>query len=176
MTNTEPVSIPLEGGLKLVVPAGKLADEVIRKLLNGDAPAPSTTVASLKGVPPIGADWPGQGGFYAGVVRGADGKPDHHLILADPDKGDVNWGDATKWAKDLKIDGHKDYALPERNEQAILYGNVPERFEKQGYWSAAPYAGYASYAWYQTFATGFQYGNLKASKLRARAVRRLPIQ
>jgi hypothetical protein len=176
MTNTEPVSIPLEGGLKLVVPAGKLADEVIRKLLNGDAPAPSTTVASLKGVPPIGADWPGQGGFYAGVVRGADGKPDHHLILADPDKGDVNWGDATKWAKDLKIDGHKDYALPERNEQAILYGNVPERFEKQGYWSAAPYAGSASYAWYQYFANGSQYYDLKGTKLRARAVRRLPIQ
>jgi len=176
MTNTEPVSIPLEGGLKLVVPAGKLADEVIRKLLNGDAPAPSTTVASLKGVPPIGADWPGQGGFYAGVVRGADGKPDHHLILADPDKGDVNWGDATKWAKDLKIDGHKDYALPERNEQAILYGNVPERFEKQGYWSAAPFAGGASYAWYQTFDYGYQYNYHKDFKLRARAVRRLPIQ
>jgi len=176
MTNTDPVSIPLEGGLQLVVPAGKLADEVIKRLLNGDAPAPSTTVASLKGVPPIGADWPGQGGFYAGVVRGADGKPDHHLILADPDKGDVNWGDATKWAKDLKIDGHKDYALPERNEQAILYGNVPERFEKKAYWSAAPFAGLASYAWCRTFGDGSQYYHHKGSQLRARAVRRLPIQ
>ena len=82
MTNIEPVSIPLEGGLQLVVPAGKLADEVIRRLLNGDAPVPAAAVKPLKGVPPIGANWPGQGGFYAGVVRGTDGKPDHHLILA----------------------------------------------------------------------------------------------
>jgi hypothetical protein len=176
MTNTEPVSIPLEGGLQLVVPAGKLADEVIRRLLNGDALAPSATVAPLKGVPPLGADWPGQGGFYAGVVRGADGKPDHHLILADPDKGNIKWDEAMKWAKGLKIDVHEDYALPERNEQAILYGNVPERFEKQAYWSAAPYAGTVSSAWYQHFDNGNQNNNHKANKLRARAVRRLPIQ
>jgi len=176
MTNVETISIPLDGGLQLVVPAGKLADEVIRRLLNGDAPAPSTTVAPLKGVPAIGADWPGQGGFYAGVVRGAEGKPDYYLILADPDKNEINWGDAVKWAKALKIDGHKDYALPERNEQAILYVNVPERFEKAAYWSAAPFAGDASYAWCQIFITGDQYTYHKAFTLRARAVRRLPIQ
>ena len=176
MTNTEPVSIPLDGGLQLVVPAGRLADEVIRGLLNGDAPSAAATVAPLKGVPPIGTDWPGQGGFYAGVVRGANGKPDHHLILADPDKNKITWDDAMKWAKGLKIDGHKDYALPERNEQAILYGNVPERFEKAAYWSAAPYAGDASYAWCQGFINGGQYGSHEDGKLRARAVRRLPIQ
>ena len=176
MTNTEPVSIPLEGGLQLVVPAGKLADEVIKRLLNGDAPALAITVAPLKGVPPIGADWPGQGGFYAGVVRGMNGQCDYHLILADPDKGDINWNDAVKWAKGLKIDGHKDYELPERNEQAILYGNVPERFEKQAYWSAAPCAGDASFAWYQYFDNGLQGYTHKGYQLRARAVRRLPIQ
>jgi len=176
MTNIDTVSIPLEGGLQLVVPVGKLADEVIRKLLNGDTPAPAVSVAPLKGVPPIGADWPGQGGFYAGVVRGADGKPDHHLILADPEKFNINWNDAVKWAKGLKIDRHKDYALPERNEQAILYGNVPERFQKEAYWSGAPSAGLASYAWSQYFTNGYQNYSLKVTQLRARAVRRLPIQ
>ena len=81
-----------------------------------------------------------------------------------------------KWAKGLKIDGHKDYALPERHEQAILYGNVPERFEKEAFWSAAPYAGLASSAWYQGFYGGYQSYDLKGNTLRARAVRRLPIQ
>ena len=90
MTNIETVSIPLAGGLQLVVPAGTLADEVIKRLLNGDAPSPAVTVVPLKGVSKIGTNWPDQGGFYAGVVRGAEGKPDYHLVLADQDKASIN--------------------------------------------------------------------------------------
>lgn len=32
-------------------------------------------------VPAIGEYWPGQGGVYAGVMRGEDGQPDYHLIV-----------------------------------------------------------------------------------------------
>jgi hypothetical protein len=37
--------------------------------------------SSLQGVPRIGSEWKEQGGIYAGVMRGHDGKPDYHLIL-----------------------------------------------------------------------------------------------
>jgi hypothetical protein len=44
-------------------------------------PAMSMTLESTQ-VPRIGAVWPGQGGVYAGLCRGFDGKPDHHLFVA----------------------------------------------------------------------------------------------
>jgi hypothetical protein len=33
------------------------------------------------GIPPIGSYWEGQGGIYAGVMRGEDGGRDYHLIF-----------------------------------------------------------------------------------------------
>lgn len=40
---------------------------------------------SVIALPRLGAPWPEQGGIYAGIVRGRDGAPDHHLIIpADP--------------------------------------------------------------------------------------------
>ena len=37
--------------------------------------------------PAIGQVWPGQGGIYAGIMRGAPGQPDYHLILSPKDVG-----------------------------------------------------------------------------------------
>lgn len=33
-------------------------------------------------VPPIGSYWPGEGGHYAGLMRGENGQPDYYLIVA----------------------------------------------------------------------------------------------
>lgn len=33
-------------------------------------------------VPPLGSYWPGEGGHYAGLVRGENGQPDYYLIVA----------------------------------------------------------------------------------------------
>ena len=123
-------------------------------------------------IPAIGEVWPGHGGIYAGIVRGDPGQPDYHLIVATEDFGECKWQAAMDRAKGI-LGG--DYTLPKRKEQAVLFGNVPELFEKASYWSCEPYASDAGYAWYQYFYDGSQYDFPKGDELRARAVRRLPI-
>ena len=49
------------------------------------------------GIPPIGSEWPEQGGIYAGLMRGSDGHPDYHLIVAtgpDAEIEEIKWGEA----------------------------------------------------------------------------------
>lgn len=125
--------------------------------------------------PAIGATWPGQGGIYAGMVRGQNGNPDYHLIVHANDLDASHWKTALQWAKDLYADDHSDFTLPNRPEQAILFGNVPELFRKEYYWSETQHAEYYGYAWCQSFYDGYQFITRKSSQLRARAVRRLTI-
>lgn len=45
--------------------------------------------------PTIGQHWHGQGGVYAGLVRGTDGTPDYHLIVPTDPAGqleEIEWG------------------------------------------------------------------------------------
>jgi hypothetical protein len=123
----------------------------------------------------IGQVKKGTGGVFAGIVRGRDGAPDYYLIVG-PDLGALNWDDAKKAAAAVTVDGHKDFELPYRTEQAIMYGNVPELFEKRWYWSQEQSAGYESRAWAQYFSFGLQDWHLKCDGFRARAVRRVPIE
>lgn len=49
--------------------------------------------------PAIGQHWHGQGGVYAGLVRGVDAQPDYHLIVpTDPDGqlDEIEWGSQGK--------------------------------------------------------------------------------
>lgn len=126
--------------------------------------------------PRIGARWAGHGGIYAGTIRGSDARPDCHLIVHEDEAMAVTWHSAKDWAGALTCDSHADFALPTRAEQAVLFGNVPELFAKEWYWSEAQFAGPEQCAWYQNFTTGFQGYGHKSSKLRARAVRREPIE
>jgi len=126
--------------------------------------------------PAIGSIWPGQGGYYAGLARGQDGAPDYHLIVAPAAQDAIKWKAAQSWASTQDVDGHRDYDLPDRHEQALLFANVPELFEKDWYWSGAQHASDPDFAWSQHFSLGHQFTNLKYDALRARAVRRLNIQ
>ena len=55
-------------------------------------------VITLSSIPPaIGSYWHGEGGIYAGQVRGEDGAPDYHLIVTTDPAGQVEaitWGSA----------------------------------------------------------------------------------
>ena len=113
-------------------------------------------------IPPLAG-----GEIYAGVVV-VTGAPLHHLILL-PGETRANWKDALAWAK------KKNAELPTRVEQALLFANAADQFEKDWYWSAEPYAGDASYAWYQNLFRGYQYYDLQTAELHARAVRRVAI-
>jgi hypothetical protein len=125
--------------------------------------------------PRIGAVWSGQGGNYAGIMRGRDGEPDYHLIVGNPIIA-TTWQQSKAFAEEMEIDGHKDFVLPFRAEQALQFANVPELFEEEWYWSCEQPAAHADYAWYQDFGNGYQSYTRKSLKLRARTVRRLVIQ
>ncbi len=126
--------------------------------------------------PRIGARWAGHGGIYAGTIRGSDARPDCHLIVHEDEATAVTWHSAKDWAGSLTSDPHADFALPTRCEQAVLFGNVPELFAKEWYWSDAPFAGDEQCAWSQNFYNGYQSLTHETRKLRARAVRREPIE
>lgn len=121
--------------------------------------------------PAIGHVWPGQGGIYAGLMRGLDGQPDYHLIIG-PELTPSNWKAATNAAAELEVDGHSDFTLPFRAEQSVMFGNVSELFQKDWYWSREQHAAYPDYAWVQYFDDGLQNVCHKSGQSRARAVRR----
>ncbi|OYO27907.1 hypothetical protein [Janthinobacterium sp. PC23-8] len=106
-------------------------------------------------------------GVYAGVVRGVNGAPDQHLLLIDGEVDGVIWDTACIWAE--SVGG----SLPTRAEQAVLFGNLKDHFQRDWYWSSEQ-AG-PSTAWDQYFLDGTQSSLTRSYEGRARAVRRLPI-
>ena len=154
--------------ITIEIPAEALIAKLAQHLVGAYAPfCPWPAAQPTK----IGDLWPGTTSFYAGLVRGEDGAPDHHLVLLDtPQFGPGDWHAAKAWAASLGA------ALPTRREQSILYANLRERFEDAWYWSGEEVAGYADYAWLQTFGNGDQNDNHKSYQYRARVVRRAPIQ
>jgi hypothetical protein len=187
------------GDATLSIPTESLVNAWLKQTLGRQPVAPA--------IPPrIGAEWPGEGGIYAGVIRGDAGRPDYHLIVptCDAAKADdmvfgsaadvpaaaseydgrantlalVNAGgaNAAEWAHGLTIGPHSDFYLPARRELALMYANVPELFEKAWYWSSTQHASIPTYAWFQNFGNGYQDTNRKSYAGRARAVRRLAIK
>lgn len=114
--------------------------------------------------PPMLAD----GEVYAGILL-QDGKPAHHLVLLPGDAAPLTWKKAVTWAE--KQGG----TLPTRKEQALLFANAADAFQREWYWSAEQYAGAEGYAWGQGFGYGGQYYYGIYGKLRARAVRRVTL-
>lgn len=135
-----------------------------------DAQATPTTTTP----PPIGQPWPAQGGTYAGIVRGRDGQPDRHMVLADARPTTrLNWQAAMTWAGDIEVDGHTDFVLPDRYQSAVLFGNLDDQFEKAWHWTSTPAS--EGYAWLQYFYYGNQSTSTTSYEGRARAVRLIPL-
>ena len=107
---------------------------------------------------------------YAGIVLDEDGIPTHHLVLMAGEIEDVTWDKAMEWAN---AQGGE---LPTRQEQALLYANCKQHFQKAAYWSNQQSDSDSGWAWYQYFGLGDQYYHPKSYALRARAVRRLVIE
>ncbi len=147
-------------------------------MLNTTAAATHNTILHLTiaNLPRIGSAWPDQGGIFAGLVRGQEGAADYLLILGPERESELGWQAAIDWAAGLDIDGHRDFSLPTRAEQAVLFGNLRDQFESDWYWSCEQLAASADYAWRQLFGSGGQLYWLKGYDHRARAVRRLTIQ
>lgn len=154
-----------------------ISEQAIRQLvlekLNGDERAATVKPGTL---PRIGAEIIEMGGVFAGVARGVNGEPDYYLIAGPAASGSLPWQKATDWADGVEAHGFNDFALPTRKEQALLFANAPELFEKEWYWSSEQHAGISVYAWVQSFNGGNQGASVKDDNNRARAVRRVPIQ
>ena len=156
--------------------------------------------AAHAGVPALGAYWPGQGGFNAGLVRGEDGAPDYYLIVPQLTEqlsavwggygeevegassasdglantrallADSNEHPAAKLASEFTADGHNDFYLPARRELQLAEANVPELFEKAYYWSSSQRS--ADYAYLMDFEGGWLDGHHKSNEFLVRPVRR----
>jgi hypothetical protein len=126
-------------------------------------------------IPKLGEYWPGQGGIYAGDIRGRDGRPNARLIVGPEIDGEMKWKKAMDAAAKIEVEGHSDFSLPYREEQALMFANVPELFKKEWYWSQEQSAGYADSAWAQDFRDGYQDWRHEGYDFRARALRRVPI-
>ncbi|KVF35748.1 DUF1566 domain-containing protein [Burkholderia vietnamiensis] len=112
-------------------------------------------------IPPLA-----EGEIYVGAIGDRSGDF-HHVILLPGDNAAAPWKDQLEWAK--SIDGD----LPTRVEQALLFANCRDAFERDWYWSNEPNGD--RWAWCQDFDCGFQSHAPQGNQLRARAVRRLPI-
>lgn len=165
-------------GVTIQVDESTVMKMIVKRL--SDESIPSTLIP----IPVrIGEVWTGEGGIYAGIMRGREGSPDYHLIVGPEidesiwnNADDDIWRSAQTKADELCQDGHKDFTLPFRAEQALLFANVPELFKKEHYWSREQHAEHADYAWCQHFGNVIQDYGYKSNNIRARAVRRLIIQ
>ena len=125
-------------------------------------------------IPPIGDNWPNQGGTFEALMKGENGQPDYALILHTEHHDDDTWPNQKAWAGSVEKDGHKDFSLPTRAELNALCANAKDKFNDDWYWSSEPYG--SDYAWCQDFLSGYQDWGHQVSNLRACAVRRVPIR
>lgn len=114
-------------------------------------------------IPPLA-----EGETYIGAIGDKAGNL-HHVILLPGDNDDATWKDQMAWATSIGGD------LPSRIEQAMLWANHRDQFQKTWYWSNETHHTESGWAWGQDFYFGGQGTYRKSSVLRARAVRRLPI-
>lgn len=118
-------------------------------------------------IPPLA-----EGEIYIGCIGDAACNL-YHVILLPGDNDDATSEDQMAWAKSIGGD------LPNRTELAMLYTNFAAKFEENLYWSNSagyPYATSSRRTWYQSFADGHQDSFPPDMSLRARAVRRVPVQ
>jgi len=151
------------GEAKVTIPAQSVMKAWLASLIEKHPVVIKNHIA--QGIRPILAE----GERYAGILLSKDGAPDCHLVLLPADPGKMEWSAAKDWA--ASIGGE----LPTRREQALLYANLPEEFERTWYWSNEQRAEYSLSAWVQDFGNGIQVCSHKGHESRARAVRRSPI-
>jgi len=153
--------------------------------------------------PPIGEIWKGQGGIYAGLMRGEGSQPDYHLVVAVGDQVEVEeitWGGAGQAepracsdrdgrANTLAlVESEHSHPAAEWAATREVDGHrdfyLPARRELRLCWVNVPelfadawYWSSTQYspnlAWIQDFDDGYQYDVHKDYEYRARAVRRV---
>ena len=109
------------------------------------------------------------GEIHVAMIQIAGQAPYHLILLPDHPEDEMTHQTATEWA--ANIGGE----LPSRPEQALLFAHNRVQFYRDWYWSNTLHESDPDYAWYQHFSSGYQDFTTRDNKLRARAVRRLPL-
>lgn len=196
-------------GAEVHIPEETVRRQFLQSIQAANAPdlrtqdnTPLTLATAI--APRLGEFWEGQGGIFAGIVRGAAGWPDHYLIIPthqaaefhevtlgtyDQDvtgatsksNGMANTtalaeagSELCKKILELEIEGHRDWYLMSANEAHIAAANVPELFEKEGWYWTSTQDGRSS-AFVQDFEGGYHSYGSKDYERRARAVRRIQL-
>lgn len=107
---------------------------------------------------------------YAGIILDDESNPAYHLILLPGEKEGITWAAAKEWAAEQGGE------LPTRKEQPLLFANLKDQFTSNYYWSSERHKDNAGCAWCQLFDYCGQHFTIGTAELRARAVRRVPIQ
>lgn len=192
------------GTTKLQTPSPALARRVLEAFTGLDqAPLFDLPKITSLNPPAIGQYWQGQGGFYAGLMRGQDDQPDYHLVVSAADIGEakaITWGGKGESDPDAESewDGQANTSAllnSAHSHPAAEYAAgltieehrdfyLPSRRELRLCWVNVPeqftkewYWSSTQYspnfAWGQGFGVGYQDNVLKDDGLRARAVRRV---
>ncbi|WP_192985678.1 DUF1566 domain-containing protein [Pseudomonas sp. EggHat1] len=192
------------GTTKLQTPSPALARRVLEAATGLDQ-VPLFDLPNITSLTPpaIGQYWQGQGGFYAGLMRGQDGQPDYHLVVSAADAGEVK---AITWGgKGESESGAESDWDGQANTSALLNSGIshpaaewvgntvieehrdfylPSRRELRLCWVNVPEQFAKEWywsstqsspdlAWTQYFVGGGQLSVRKDNELRARAVRRV---
>jgi hypothetical protein len=111
-----------------------------------------------------------EGEFYAGLILGKNGAPDHHVVLLADDVENATWTAAREWAA---ASGGE---LPTRRELALLGANLKEQFQREWYWSSDVSEARSQLVWGQNFSSGIQTMYGRQFHGRARAIRRIAVE
>ena len=184
------IKFELGAGTSLTLPTETVAQRLIDSLRQ-------RSHTHVPDNPKIGEYLTGQGGIYAGDIRGDDGVR-YGLVFGTDDLGEHKWGpdgkhDLSEWdgltntnhlrddcpaaklASDYEADGHVDFYLPSRREMIIALANIPHLLAKDSwYWTSTPCS--KSLAW----AVDFEYGsasiNFRYVEFRVRSIRRFVLE
>lgn len=159
--------------------------------------------ATAAAIPAIGLPWPEQGGIYAGLMRGANGQPDYHLVVpagAAAFVQKISWGGYEKDEPGAacEYDGQANTLALVNSKHSHPAAEWAEALEIEGHadfylpsrrelalcyanlpelfekgWHWSSTQYSPGYAWFQYFADGYQTSVHKGSEDRARAVRRV---
>lgn len=188
------------GGITLSAPESTVVEALLQRI---SKPAPLIGEPATLHPPRLGEPWPGQGGVYAGLMRGENGQPDYHLIVSKDRAAyieSIAWGgfeiDEPGAASDFDgaantralVESEADHPAAEWAAELEIEGHadfyLPARRELRLCWVNVPELfadGYywtstqysAHLAWGQSFGSGYQGYGHKGTEYRARAVRRL---
>lgn len=180
MSTAAPIIVHL-GDAKVSVPPEAAALAYVEQMLERTRPIEVLSARRNNALPleylAIGEYWTGQGGIFAGLARGRDGKPDYYLVAHKLPREKATCDGAAKRAAGIEVDGHRDFTPPDKEEGPILYANVPELYEKdEWYWTRTQAADGPGFAWIQSFSYGGQLWGRKSRGRLVCVVRRVPIR